>query len=906
MRWRGVMSGNKRMPRISVTVLLAVACVSLASTQLGFAGIGFIDEGHRAYAVVMLVPVALEALLLGLLPGLAMGLFAGLVMYGHATYLPLSYYELNFVTPLTSVVMLTISGLLFGVLFAFALRNNPRRAKRVVYIIIVCVFVSWLYSIGFIINVVVSIIVDAASKVGPDPTDAQMASVTADAAVLVDRFGEVGLQAWVDAGILSLCCIAFDYASYRAGKIEGGLGLRAQFSVWLSGVVLVVFMLTSALSFVVITQGQIEEASNDMESRVEYICLQLEDSDRRAQSLFSLLEGLGTDFNKLSNDEIDKVIDSITIDNLLKGYTRKEDGIIVVSSGTGSPEDMVLLSNDSLISKGQTLGDFMLNDTFGAIQKSVETDRAQRIVYDDANLQEVSEGDNDPVSRLSIGYVFSKQASDYLVTAIELSDMVFVNRTNVMMWTTLSTFILLLVVYILTYRLLSVLVVRRVDETNGVLARIGQGDLEARVDVRDTPEFKSLSNGINSTVDTLRGWIAEAETRMDAELATAKAIQKAALPGVYPPYPDILRFDIFGIMNAAREVGGDFYDYFLIGDDAGADSGKLGFIMADVSGKGVPAALFMMKAKTQIRDYLVSGMEVGEAVENANRQLCDGNEAGMFVTAWVGVYDYGTGHVDFANAGHNPPLLWQSGSWRWLKQKSGLPLGLFDGLPYTAYSVECQIGDQFLLYTDGVTEAMSVDGRLYGENRLEEVASMSYTMHPRDLVEAVRRDVAAHAEGAEQSDDITILALEVGVPPEVTTVLTMPAVVTELSNINEFIHTELDKRLCPLRAQNQLDIAVEELFVNVCRYAYPEATSDNPGLLHVSYTYSADPPSIAIDLIDEGIPFNPLAKPDAVTPEDVMEVPIGGLGILMAKKSVDEMRYERLDNSNVVTIVKKW
>ena len=329
-------------------------------------------------------------------------------------------------------------------------------------------------------------------------------------------------------------------------------------------------------------------------------------------------------------------------------------------------------------------------------------------------------------------------------------------------------------------------------------------------------------------------------------------------------------------------------------------------MIADVSGKGVPAALFMMKAKTQIRDYVESGMELGEAVENANRQLCDGNDAGMFVTAFVGVYDYANGHVDFVNAGHNPPLLWQETDWRWLTEKSGLPLGLFEGLPYQAYSVDCKIGDQFLIYTDGVTEAMDVDGALYGEEQLIKLARANYPLHPRELIECVRRDVARHSTGAIQSDDITILALEVGVPPEITASLIVPADVDELPRVNEFIHTELDRRLCPLRVQHQLDIAVEELFVNVAHYAYPDATQENPGTARISYTYSADPPSITVDIIDEGIPYNPLAKPDAVTPDDIAEVPIGGLGILMAKRSVDEIIYERVDESNVVTIVKKW
>ena len=365
-------------------------------------------------------------------------------------------------------------------------------------------------------------------------------------------------------------------------------------------------------------------------------------------------------------------------------------------------------------------------------------------------------------------------------------------------------------------------------------------------------------------------------------------------------------FDIYASMRPAKEVGGDFYDFFLIGEDSGPERGKLGFVIADVSGKGVPAALFMMAAKPLIRDYMASGMELGEAIENVNHQLCDNNDAGMFVTVFAGVLDYETGHVVFVNAGHNPPLLWQDGSWKWLRNRSGLPLGLFDGLPYKAFEVDCLPGDQFLTYTDGVTEAMDVAEEQYGEDRLEELAQSDCTLHPRMLVDVVRNDVARFTKGAEQSDDITILALEVGVPPELTATLAVPAKLEELERVTAFIHSELDRRLCPLRAQNQIDIAVEELFVNVVNYAYADMPGQRENMVRVSYTYTTDPPSIKIDFVDEGVAFNPLAKPDTVTPSDIMDVPVGGLGILMTKRSVDEMTYERVDDTNVVSIVKRW
>ena len=169
----------------------------------------------------------------------------------------------------------------------------------------------------------------------------------------------------------------------------------------------------------------------------------------------------------------------------------------------------------------------------------------------------------------------------------------------------------------------------------------------------------------------------------------------------------------------------------------------------------------MMKAKTKIRDCLEGGLELGEAIDSANAQLCDGNDGDMFVTAWIGVLDYSTGHVEYVNAGHNPPLLLHEGTTTWLKDVSGMPLGVFDDFPYETFAIDCSAKDKFLLYTDGVNEAFSVEREQYGEHRLEEAARECHDLTPRELIEHVRSSVAAFAKGAEQSDDITMLALEV-------------------------------------------------------------------------------------------------------------------------------------------------
>ncbi len=893
--------------RLMIAVVLAVAGSAITFTQLGFVDV-VLPGGTVIYVVVLLQIVALGALLFGTLAGVAFGVAIGAVLFAHSHFLPLDHYELSFITPMTSMVMLGISGLLLGVLFALALRKSPSRARRVLRIAIACIVVSWLYSLGFAINVFVSSLVELVEDMGVEVSESY---VRQRAAATAMGLGDMGLQAWADAILMIFLCTVGDYASCKAKERRGTLGLRTLFGAWLTVVVALGFMVMSAVSFAVISEHELREAEDLMRDEVDYLSGQFEDSDKRSGLMASLLEQAGLEYDELDDEMTVQLAEAFSDDRILSGYSTDEDGVVIVTL-----DKYVYVSNVDSLEGGDAIEDVLDRDILNAFELCIETGEMQRFVYD-GSAGVANQYEDADAERLHphIAYLYAKRmetsydwGQDYHqdVIMIRPSSLVFEQRGTFIKWMVISELVLLLAVFALVFQLLERVVARRIDEENEALALITAGELYTRTEAGGTREFESLSEGINTTVDALRGLIAEAETRMDEELDTAKAIQESALPQIFPPYPDIRKFDIYASMQAAKQVGGDFYDFFLIGDDNSASAGRIAFVVADVSGKGIPAALFMMKAKAQIRGYVGSGMELGEAMEEANRQLCEGNEASMFVTAWVGVLDYATGHVEYVNAGHNPPLLWQrDGGWRWMRQKSGPMLGLFD-VSYQAHAVECIAGDTFLLYSDGVTEAFDVDEALYGEERLLAVAELGYRLHPRELLESVRANVAEYAAGAEQSDDITILALEVGVPPEVTATLEVRAVIEELSHVNDFLHAELERRMCPLRAQTQLDIAVEELFVNVCSYAYPEAVPDDPGIVRIQRTYSADPPSITVDIIDEGVPYNPLSKPDAVTPSNIEDVPIGGLGILMAKKSVDEMRYERMGDSNIVTIMKKW
>ena len=582
-----------------------------------------------------------------------------------------------------------------------------------------------------------------------------------------------------------------------------------------------------------------------------------------------------------SADMYENLLSTASIDHLLDDYTAENKSVLVIVR-----DYTVVASNDNTFSGQSVVGTISETaDEYDAIVKM--TDGKQLTAYyDEAHSNVVFK---------------SRQVGDYdLITFVPLPQ-TYASRTSTLLSNAVFFFLLFTVVFILASRLLRDVVIEPINKTNDTLEHITAGNLNERVNVRNVTEFSSLSSGINTTVDALKDSIAEAEQRNARELVTAKAIQESVLPTDFPAFPDIDRFDIYASMKPAKEVGGDFYDFFEI-----ADASKVGFVVADVSGKGIPAALFMMTAKTQVRTYMESGISVDEAVNAANHQLCLGNDAGMFVTMLACELDYETGELTYVNAGHNPSLLLHDGSWEWMREVSGMPLGLFDGMPYDPIARQLEEGDMLYLYTDGVTEAMDADGNLFGEARLEETLHRYSDYNPRSACVGVRRAITDFTLDAEQSDDITMLALKYGVPPEEKAVMVLPAITNQLVHVCNYIHAELHRRRAPKSVQNPLDIAVEELFVNVCRYAYPEATPDNPGEVRISFEYEANPPSLTVQIADDGIPYDPLAKPDAVTPDNIADVPIGGLGILMAKRSVDEMTYERVDGSNVVTFRKGW
>lgn len=249
--------------------------------------------------------------------------------------------------------------------------------------------------------------------------------------------------------------------------------------------------------------------------------------------------------------------------------------------------------------------------------------------------------------------------------------------------------------------------------------------------------------------------IIQERQRIGTELAVATQIQADMLPSIFPAFPERSEFDIYATMAPAREVGGDFYDFFMV------DDRHLAVVMADVSGKGVPAALFMVIGKTLIKDHTLPGVDLGTVFSQVNELLCEANKEGLFITAFEGVLNLVTGELRFVNAGHEPTFLCPAGGTYVLqKTRPGFVLAGMEGMTFRADSVTLSPGDRLFQYTDGVTEATRSDQELYGMDRLQAVLDRNRGAPPRDLLAAVKTDIDAFVGEAEQFDDITMLCLE--------------------------------------------------------------------------------------------------------------------------------------------------
>ena len=417
-----------------------------------------------------------------------------------------------------------------------------------------------------------------------------------------------------------------------------------------------------------------------------------------------------------------------------------------------------------------------------------------------------------------------------------------------------------------------------------------------KVDLHTGDELEDLSDAFRYMVSELNEYIrnlsrvtAEKE-RIGAELDVARHIQASMLPCIFPAFPERHEFDIYASMTPAKEVGGDFYDFFLVDDD------HLAIVMADVSGKGVPAALFMMISKTLLKSAAQSGLSPKAVLEKVNNQLCENNDAEMFVTVWLGILEISTGKMKCANAGHEyPAIMRRGGGFQLFKDKHGLVLAGMEGARYREYELELNEGDRLFVYTDGVPEATNADTVLYGTDRMLHALNEAKDRSCCELLASLHRDVDAFVGAADQFDDITMLCIELRTVTNGMKKIGIAPTLDKLPEATGFFEDILSAANAPMKVIAQVNVAVDEIFSNIARYSGATAATLGCSLADGRMT---------LRFSDNGRPYDPTGKPDPDTTLSAEERDVGGLGIFMVKKIMDEVTYEYVDGLNILTLVK--
>ena len=378
--------------------------------------------------------------------------------------------------------------------------------------------------------------------------------------------------------------------------------------------------------------------------------------------------------------------------------------------------------------------------------------------------------------------------------------------------------------------------------------------------------------------------VEQKKQRIESELNVAHKIQLGMIQHDFPPYPERKDLDIYASLDAAKEVGGDLYDFFL-------SSGKLWFCIGDVSGKGVPAALVMAVTRSLFRSEAVHGDSPAVVMKSINNTLTGMNESEMFVTTFIGKLDLATGRLDFCNAGHNHPVIIGEGGPSEMQVCSNLPLGLIRDFPFKEERTELPAESTIFLYTDGLTEAENQDKELFGTQRMKAVLQKGGT--PEELIKATAQAVSGFTSGAEQNDDLTMLAIayhghrgsHVVIKNELSGLSVIPELIGNLGLGREI--------------SDKLNLALEEAATNSILYAY-----DSPGSGNVDIGVITNENVVEMTLKDWGKPFDPTSAKEPDLTVSGMDRPVGGLGIFLVRKLMDKVEYERKDGMNILKMTK--
>jgi sigma-B regulation protein RsbU (phosphoserine phosphatase) len=416
---------------------------------------------------------------------------------------------------------------------------------------------------------------------------------------------------------------------------------------------------------------------------------------------------------------------------------------------------------------------------------------------------------------------------------------------------------------------------------------------------RDTlmAEITERNRELQESLDNLRR-TTNAKERMETELNVGRDIQMSMLPVDFEAFSDRPEFDIHAVLHPAREVGGDFYDFFFIDDT------HLCFCVGDVSGKGVPAALFMAVTKTLIKSRGSGDLSPGSILTHVNDEVSQNNESCMFITLWLAILDFSTGTLKYSNAGHNPPYVLKEGDPPLrLDDLHGPVVGAVEGIAYRESVHKLTNRDLLFVYTDGVTEAMDIKDALYSEERLVDALAPLAQAGASGVVDAVAQDVWRFQGKADQADDVTILGLNFFKEESGASAARLDlSMKNDLSAIADIIQTFTEfaeENGLGTAIRRKINLALDDLLNNVVSYAY-EDDAEHEVQLHVELSDKR----LGITIRDDGIPFNPF---DMITPkitEGVDDREVGGLGVHLVRRLMDDVTYHRRTGENVVQFFK--
>jgi phosphoserine phosphatase RsbU/P len=595
-------------------------------------------------------------------------------------------------------------------------------------------------------------------------------------------------------------------------------------------------------------------------------------------------------------DGKDEFLGIITVDISLKWLEKLMSKIKLFDKGYA----FLLSGNGTLITHPDE--NLILNQTIFSIAEERNLPKLREIGRD------MIKGNSNFVSYTSVvsgneGWLFYAplKSNGWSIGVVIPSDELFadlysLNRKLLILGSIGIILLLILIIFI------SLRLTKPITKLAKITQTIGAGNFNANTKVsHGGKEIVQLGNSINQMQLELKNYIKNlkeataAKEKIESELKIAHDIQQGIIPKIFPPFPEREDIDLYAVLNPARDVGGDLYDFFFI------DDYKICFAIGDVSGKGVPASLFMAITRTLLRSKATKNSSAKKIVNEMNIELCQGNENSMFVTFFLCIMDTKTGIVEFCNAGHNYPyIIRKDNKIECLEETHGIPIGIFEDINYKSGTFQLLKNESLVLYTDGITEAMNIENNLYGDERLINLLYKSKDHHPDIITKTIVNDVNKFVGEAEQSDDITILLLTYFLYEKTKhsdrqmKKLVIKNNVSELEKVNIFVEKIASEWKIPNNIIFNINLVLEEIVSNIIFYAFDDI-SEHEILIEAKLFNN----ELQILIEDDGKAFNLLEAP-APTDLDasIEDRNIGGLGIHFAKTLMDNIDYKRENNKN--------